>query len=54
MVENIDKNHSLVNGEVTSRYQNKANSLDFVWESLKNDKKGNTVSEKLAVIVRKH
>ena len=46
---------SLTNWEVTSRCENEANSLDIISKSLDNSVKyGDTVSEKLATIVRKH
>lgn len=46
---------SLINWEVTSRCNNEDNSLDIISKSLDNSVKyGDTVSEKLATIVRKH
>ena len=46
---------SPINGEFTSRCDNEANSLDIISESLDNFVKcGDTVSEKIATIVRDH
>ena len=45
---------SLLHGEVTSRCDNEANSLDIIFESLDNSVKyGDPVLETLAAIVRK-